>query len=160
MTTSGKTATKPVGRLDASMLLARKGEAQPAVRATTQNNPGLAWGVHTPAADAHHPSQPQPRAVHTQPPVSQGHRPTASARLRADSFMGQGQQAHSLGRSVSHDRDPVALTLRVEDNTYLRLAYLAQAMGTSVQKVLASALEHHLTEHGLPVTRKLVVRPK
>ena len=58
------------------------------------------------------------------------------------------------------DRDPVALTLRVEDNTYLRLTYLAQATGKSIQQVLNAALEGHLIENGVPVTRKLVVRPK
>lgn len=174
-----KSPVKPVGRLDASMLLARKGEAQPAVAATTQNNPSLAWGVYTPPVDAHHPatataaaskaSEPQARP----PQAAQfghGHKPTASAaRLRPDSFVPPrssngvkvSAQSRSLDRmAANEDRDPVALTMRVEDNTYLRLTYLAQTSGKTVQQVLNAALEGHLIENGLPVTRKLVVRPK
>ena len=55
------------------------------------------------------------------------------------------------------DRDPVALTVRMEDETYLRLKYLAQRTGRSPQQVLAEALDDHLAHHGVPHSRKLVI---
>jgi len=172
MTMSNKPAVKPTARLDASLLLARKGEASPAVAATQHNNPGLAWGA--PA----HPADFQPQSPAFSPAHIQVH---AQARLRPDSFFahahapqghgvthmgvhGSGLSARSsayTGRTrASAERDPVALTMRVEDETYLRLKYLAQHTGRSTQQVLAEALDDHLLNSGVPSSRKLVVKPE
>ena len=145
-----KAAVKPTARLDASLLLARKGEAAPAVAATQHNNPGLAWGA--PA----HPGDFQPQHTPQQPVVQ--------ARLRPESFFsGHGgrstAQLHARAR-MSPERDPVALTMRVEDETYLRLKYLAQSTGRSTQQVLSEALDDHLVHSGVPHSRKLMVKPE
>lgn len=146
-----KATPKPIARLDASLLVARKGEAAPSVAATQHNNPGLAWGA--PA----HPHDFQPE-THQQP-VAQ---PTVKARLRPDSFFRGATSAHASSRAtrITQDRDPVALTMRVEDETYLRLKYLAQRSGRSTQEVLAEALSEHLVQSGVPQSRKLVVAPE
>lgn len=171
-----KTGVKPIARLDGSLLLARKGEAAPSVAATQHNNPALAWGA--PA----HPADYQPQTALAQsasaasaasaPPSQQ---PVASARLRPDSFQGGAFTAHGRGAAaypqhhpashstprvrapLNQQRDPVALTLRVEDEMYLRLKYLAQHTGRSTQQVLAEALDGHLTNNGVPRSRKLVI---
>jgi len=151
---------KPIARLDSSLLLARKGEAAPSVAATQHNNPGLAWGA--PA----HPADYQPQVAPPQPlssaPTASSQQPIASARLRPDSFHGFAGHGRSVPtprvRVPQHQpRDPVALTLRVEDEMYLRLKYLAQHTGRSTQQVLAEALDGHLTDQGVPRSRKLVI---
>ncbi|MFC1673868.1 hypothetical protein ACFL12_06940 [Pseudomonadota bacterium] len=176
------TSTKPAARLDSSLLLARKGEAQPAIHATSQNNPGLAWGGELHPEDfqaqiqTQHAVQPQPKPqqqpaqLHVQPvakPVAQSvtkpvakpvAKPTsrANARLRPDSFLG----AHTKKRpGTSLGVEQVAMTLRVDDETYLRLKYLAQNSGHSTQHVLNEAINAHLGREGLPRTRKLMVKP-
>ena len=164
MTTSnkpqGKPMTKPLARLDASLLLARKGEASPAVAATQHNNPGLAWGAPVHPGDF----QPQMSTQAHQQATQPDPQPVAKARLRPDSFF----SAHGRGSAnpyakprtrATQDRDPVALTMRVEDETYLRLKYLAQRTGRSTQQVLAEALDVHLVHSGVPHSRKLVVKP-
>lgn len=172
-----KPTVKPLARLDASLVLARKGEASPAVAATQHNNPGLAWGAPAHPEDFQPHGQPhgQPLAGVRQPsatahfPTAQAHPPQthakqhvhaqasqhvhAQARLRPDSFF-----AANLHTRTVPDRDPVALTLRVEDETYLRLKYLAQHSGRSTQQVLAEALDVHLTHSGVPRSRKMVVK--
>lgn len=179
------TITKPVAKLDGSLLLARKGEAMPAVAANQHNNPGLAWGApahphdfqaqdlraqesrnrdcreHAPSEKAHTQHDTKPIMAHIN-----AHGPNGSARLRPDSFFtahGRGAQpAPQRGRQtrVSMDQDAVALTLRVEDETYLRLKYLAQATGRSTQQVLSDALDRHLTDNGVPRSQRLVVKPQ
>lgn len=146
-----KATPKPIARLDASLLVARKGEAAPSVAATQHNNPGLAWGA--PA----HPHDFKPETQ--QHPVAQ---PAAKARLRPDSFFRGATSAHANTRAtrITQDRDPVALTLRVEDETYLRLKYLAQRTGRSTQEVLTEALSEHLVQSGVPKSRKLMVTPE
>lgn len=160
-----KAVVKPTASLNGSLLLARKGEAAPAVAATQHNNPGLAWGA--PA----HPGDFQPQPAPQQQPIA--HQPIAQARLRPESFFSghaHSSQAHpSHGRNaaqihsrarVSQERDPVALTMRVEDETYLRLKYLAQSTGRSTQQVLSEALDDHLVHSGVPFSRKLMVKPE
>lgn len=157
-----KTTVKPLARLDASLILARKGEASPAVAATQHNNPGLAWGA--PA----HPEDFQQHGTVVRPPSTTAHFPTAQAhppqthgakavysqaRLRPDSFFAAGVRTRT-----TPDRDPVALTVRLEDETYLRLKYLAQHTGRSTQQVLAEALDVHLTHSGVPRSRKMVIK--
>lgn len=165
--TTPKPSAKPIARLDASLLLARKGEASPAVAATQHNNPGLAWGAPAHPEDF----QPQvPAQAHTtsRPAYPTAHFPTAQAqppqphaalhvkaqaRLRPDSFFA------ANGRTrATLERDAVALTMRVEDETYLRLKYLAQHTGRSTQQVLAEALDVHLSHSGVPRSRKLVIK--
>ncbi len=193
-TPSNKTAAKPVGRLDASLLLARKGEAAPSVAATQHNNPGLAWGAPAHPEDfQHQPNAHAPNGAHPgvhqaasltsigQPASSSvAPQPVAKARLRPDSFFSAhgrnlspahantsqaniAQANTSRSRSVAEtaqERDPVALTMRVEDDTYLRLKYLAQRSGLSTQEVLNEALNHHLVQSGVPQSRRLVVKPE
>lgn len=170
-----KRTVKPVGRLDASMLFARKGEAAPAMAATTQNNPGLAWGMPAEPADLHHaqahshtpqePShvaQPQTGVPHRQLAPSPSTKPTASARLRPESFLSPHGRGGFTGRprKSSVEPDAVTLTVRMEDETYLRLKYLAQSLGRSTQQILGEALDKHLSHEGVPQKRKLVVRPE
>lgn len=169
MTTSNKTAVKPsvkpTARLDASLLLARKGEASPAVASTQHNNPGLAWG------EPAHPGDFQPQSlIHAHPPVQPPQpyagnpgatKPIVMARLRPDSFFaahGRGAVSMNARTRPNQDRDAVALTLRVEDETYLRMKYLAQHTGRSTQQVLAEALDNHLVHSGVPHSRKLIVQ--
>ena len=168
-TTSNKSTAKPIAkpmaRLDASLLLARKGEASPAVAATQHNNPGLAWGAPVHPGDFTPHLQEAPHVAAPQPAADAASGPVVTARLRPDSFF----TAHS--RSVSktpktpwkrpaQDREPVALTMRVADETYLRLKYLAQSKGRSTQQVLADALDDHLVQNGVIFSRKLVVKPE
>lgn len=150
-----KATPKPIARLDASLLVARKGEAAPSVAATQQNNPGLAWGA--PA----HPHDFKPE-TYQQPVAQPSAQLAAKARLRPDSFFRGATSAHANTRAtrITQDRDPVALTLRVEDETYLRLKYLAQRTGRSTQEVLTEALSEHLVQSGVPKSRKLMVTPE
>ena len=152
MTLSNKSALnvarKPAAHLDASLLLARKGEATPAVAATQYNNPGLVWGA--PA----HPGDFQPQT---------SGKPVISARLRPTSFFaahGRGAAPFTPKTRANQDHEPVALTVRVEDETYLRLKYLAQCTGRSPQQVLTEALDGHLARCGVPHARKLVICPE
>lgn len=149
-----KVSLKPVARLDGSLLLARKGEASPAVAATQHNNPGLAWEASV------HPVDFQPQAMI---PVQASGKTSISARLRPSSFFaarGRGAMPFNPKTRINQEREPVALTVRVEDETYLRLKYVAQCTGQSPQQVLAEALDDHLARGGVPKSRKLVVCPE
>lgn len=160
-------------RLDASLLLARKGEAMPAVAATSQNNPGLAWGAPAHPEDIVQPEAhptPTPKVVATarlrpehrpeqRPEYRSEHRPRADARLSPDSFFSGRNQSLPRKTPVAHNADLVALTMRIEDETYLRLKYLAQQSGRSAMHVLNDALDTHLSRSGVPKSRKLIVKP-
>lgn len=177
-------STRPVARLDASLLLARKGEAMPAIAATQYNNPGLAWGAQPHPQDfqahqPHHSHQPQAQIqaqIQTQSQVQnqaqsqiQAHQTAqpparaktmASARLRSDSFIAP-RSAKPTGRPCPQSHaDDVALTLRIEDETYLRLKYLAQKTGLSTRKILTEALTFHLVRKGVPRARKMILKPE
>lgn len=166
MTTSMKPA-----RLDGSLLLARKGEAMPAVAATSHNNPGLAWGAPAhpqdisiqPKTDVQSAPKPDPtRVVATarlRPEQRPEQRQRPDKRLSADSFFSGRNRMEHRKAPVAHNSDLVALTLRVEDDTYLRLKYLAQQSGHSPQHVLTAALDNHLSLSGVPKSRKLFVKP-
>ena len=146
------TQTKPAARLDASLLLARKGEAQPAVHATSQNNPAMAWGGGQHPDDfkvAQPAHQPTPRPA---PAPSPAHHQSNTVSPRAGAFL----TAQAKQRQA---REQVAMSLRIDDETYLRLKYLAQKTGRSTQQVFAEALEKHLLRNGLPQSRKVVLRP-
>ena len=179
MATSIKPVSRPVARLDASLLLARKGEAMPAVAATQHNNPALAWGAQPHPQDFqphhhhHHQQQqaqlhpvtqanPQPNLqAHAQPqhPV-QRIKPVATARLRSDSFVGMRTPSTGSRPCPQPQTDDVALTLRIEDEMYLRLKYLAQKSGLSTRKILNDALAFHLVRKGVPRARKMVLKPE
>lgn len=154
-----KVSSKPVARLDGSLLLARKGEASPAVAATQHNNPGLAWGAPVHSGDF------QPQAMI---PVQASGKTNISARLRPSSFFAaHGRAAMPFNpktranqERANQEREPVALTVRVEDETYLRLKYLAQCTGRSLQQVLTEALDDHLARGGVPRSHKLVICPQ
>lgn len=125
-----KPQSKPVAQLDAS-LLARKGEAVPSVRETVHNNPSLAW-QSTP--------QEKPKT-----------RPTL--RLNPRSFA-----------TEEHDRqntkgDVVAMTLKIEDESYLRLKYQSQVSGRSSQDLIRTALEFYLNSAGVPQGANWVLKP-
>ena len=166
--------------LNASLLLARKGEAMPAVAATSQNNPGLAWGapVHPedvtalPQPHPTHAHNPQSKVVatarmrpeqlpHPEPRPEQRpeHRPRSDARLSPDSFFSGRNRNEPRKVPVAHNSDLVALTMRIEDEAYLRLKYLAQQSGRSAMHVLNDALDTHLSRSGVPKSRKLIVKP-
>lgn len=153
-----KVSPKPVARLDGSLLLARKGEASPAVAATQYNNPGLAWGASV------HPGDFQPQAQHqAMSPVQASGKASISARLRPSSFFaahGRAAVPFNPKTRAAQEREPVALTVRVEDETYLRLKYLAQCTGQSPQQVLTEALDDHLVRGGVPKSRKLMICPE
>lgn len=185
MTTSNKPTVKSAARLDASLLLARKGEAAPSVAATQHNNPGLAWGAPAHPADFQPAATAQEHASHRGPQHAPQHAGSSHSgalgtvtRLRPDSFFAHAS-GHASNQASNHasnqargvvgqairtraavERDPVALTMRVEDDTYLRLKYLAQSSGRSTQQVLAEALDDHLITSGVPHSRKLVVKPE
>ena len=143
--------SRPVARLDASLLLARKGEAMPAIAATQHNNPGLAWGAqpHPQDFQSQQPPQPVARA-----------KTIATARLRTDSFTATRSVKSSARPGPQSHMDDVALTLRIEDETYLRLKYLAQKTGMSTRKILNEALAFHLVRKGVPRSRKMVLKPE
>lgn len=163
-------------RLNASLLLARKGEAMPAVAATSQNNPGLAWGGAAHPEDVTVQPQPNPtpqsKVVATarmrpeqlphpesRPEQRPEHRPRSDARLSPDSFFSGRNRNEPRKVPVAHNSDLVALTMRIEDETYLRLKYLAQQSGRSAMHVLNDALDTHLSRAGVPKSRKLIVKP-
>jgi len=155
MATSPKPASRPAprsaARLDASLLLARKGHAMPAVASTQHNNPGLAWGAHP------HPQDFQ--SQNSARPVARA-KAVATARLRSDTFVSE-RTAKANPNPRQHAQSPkddVALTLRLEDETYLRLKYLAQKSGMSAHKILNEALAFHLVRNGVPRSRKLVIK--
>jgi len=129
MSTASKAA-----RLSGSLLLARKGEATPAISRTIQNNPGLAWG------GPKHPDDFQAEIHDLHPSLSQENKP----RLEPQ-------------ESVS---DTVDLTVRIDDEFYLRLKYLAQMTERNVQHVLHDALERHFRRQGVLKTLKLAVKPE
>jgi len=142
-------ATHKPASLNASLLLARKGEAVPAIAATSHNNPNLAWG------GAAHPNdyRPQPYPSH---PKNRTKLPSAiaPARLRPRSFLGEGGPNPYMDQNI----DEVTLTLRVRDETYLRLKYLAQKSGRSTHQILGDALSSYLVRQGIPQSQKLVVK--
>ncbi|MCR4376843.1 MAG: hypothetical protein NUV50_01970 [Rhodospirillales bacterium] len=151
-----KVSLKPAARLDGSLLLARKGEASPAVAATPHNNPGLAWGASVHPGDFQPQAQPQAMS-----PVQTSGKASISARLRPSSFFAAHGRAavpfNNPKTRAAQEREPVALTVRVEDETYLRLKYLAQCTGQSPQQVLTEALDDHLVRGGVPKSRKLTI---
>jgi len=159
MATSTKPAIRPVARLDASLLLARKGEALPAIAATQHNNPGLVWGAQPHPDDfqpqsfqTHHNS---PQAPRPQQPAARVH-PSATARLRNAEALFASRTTKVPARQGPHSQlDDVALSLRLEDETYLRLKFLAQKSGLSTQKILNEALAFHLVRKGVPRSRKI-----
>jgi len=148
--------TRPAARLDASLLLARKGEAMPAIAATQHNNPGLAWGAQ-PHPQDFQPQHPQPQQVAQPAPRPQT---VATARLRTDTFVGARPFKTTARPAPQSHVDDVALTLRIEDETYLRLKYLAQKTGMSTRKILNEALTFHLVRKGVPRSRKMVLKPE
>jgi|GEM_PF-1995952 len=158
MKPASRPTSRPVARLDASLLLARKGEAMPAIAATQHNNPGLAWGAQP------HPHDFQPQQTSPQPaqPAQSAPRPqsVATARLRSDSFAPTRAVKPNARPVPQNHVDDVALTLRIEDETYLRLKYLAQKTGMSTRKILNEALTFHLVRKGVPRSQKMVLKPK
>ena len=151
--------------LNASLLLARKGEAMPAVAATSQNNPGLAWGAPAHPGDV---IQTEQRSTPPQPPnqkvvatarLRPEQRTRSDARLGPDQFFSGRTQNQPRKVPVAHNADLMALTMRIEDETYLRLKYLAQQSGRSVMHILNDALSSHLSRSGVPKSRKLIVKP-
>ncbi|HEY9080867.1 hypothetical protein [Magnetovibrio sp.] len=174
MATSIKPVSRPVARLDASLILARKGEAMPAVAATQHNNPALAWGAQPHPQDFqpqhHHQTQLHPVAHANPQPNLQAHpqpqhqvqriKPVATARLRSDSFVGMRTPSTGTRPCSQPQSDDVALTLRIEDEMYLRLKYLAQKSGLSTRKILNDALAFHLVRKGVPRARKMVLKPE
>ena len=175
MATSVKPAprptSRPVARLDASLLLARKGEAMPAIAATQHNNPGLAWGAQPHPQDFQAPDF-QAQNFQAQDFQAQSHQPhhvaqppqrtktVATARLRSDSFATTRAVKSNARPAPQSQADDVALTLRIEDETYLRLKYLAQKTGMSTRRILNEALTFHLVRKGVPRSQKMVLKPK
>ena len=158
---ASRPTTRPVARLDASLLLARKGEAMPAIAATQHNNPDLAWGAQPHPQDfqsQHH----QPQHHQPQPVAQPAPRPqtVATARLRTETFVGARPFKTNARPGPQSHVDDVALTLRIEDETYLRLKYLAQKTGLSTRKILNEALTFHLVRKGVPRSRKMVLKPE
>ena len=153
---ASRPTTRPAARLDASLLLARKGEAMPAIAATQHNNPGLAWGAQ-PHPQDFQPQHHQPQQVAQQAPRPQA---VATARLRTESFVGARPFKTNARPGPQSHADDVALTLRIEDETYLRLKYLAQKTGMSTHKILNEAVTFHLVRKGVPRSRKMVLKPE
>lgn len=138
------TGTKPAARLDASLLLARKGEASPAIVATQHNNPGLAWG------EARHPEDFQGPQSHGTPskPV-----PNMTARLRTESLFAR--QKKRMRPASYPQGESVLINLHLQDDTYLRLKYLSQKMPATIQNIITNALRDYLERNGVPKTRNI-----
>ena len=104
-----KTSTniKPAASLSSS-LLARKGEAMPAVAATIHNNPGLAWGEHR-HADEKEIRRTKRVDTTRAPSVLTARKHTTKVSVKKTPTKQKG--------------DSIALIFNIEDEHYMRLKY-------------------------------------
>lgn len=133
------TRRKSPAKLDAS-LLARKGEAVPAVAATVHNNPSLAWDM----------TAAPKRASHSRNRSRLGPHSFAKAFANEKSFQPSRQQTKA---------DAVAMIFKIEDQTYLRLKYQSQMSGQSSQDLIRMALEFYLNAAGVPQGSNWLIKP-
>jgi len=158
------TSTKPAASLSAS-LLARKGEAIPAVAATLYNNPGLAWGDDTSSGGvkpAHHAKRidatPAPTVV-AQHANGKQHS-LIKKYLKPLPRKSDNEKTPSISKNATRQKgDSVALILNIEEENYMRLKYKAQISGKSSQEIVRKAIERYLDEEGVPRGSGWVVKP-
>ncbi len=161
---------KPAASLDASML-ARKGEAQPAIVATVFNNPALAWeraneALHTTLRPL---TQTEPRPANRPATESRADGALTSKRL---SLAGHAKSEAANKPAIKPDVKPaakaesktqkgdaVAMIFKMDEAAYLRLKYQAQMDGRSSQELIRAALDHYLDEVGAPKESRWRVRP-
>ena len=157
------TSTKPAASLSAS-LLARKGEAMPAVAATLYNNPSLAW--ESDAGDGvnsnHHAKRidttPAPAVVAQKVAVKQ--HSIIKKYLKPLPRKGDSEKTPSISKSnVRQKGDSVALILNIEEENYMRLKYKAQISGKSSQEIVRKAIERYLDDEGIPHGHGWTVKP-
>ncbi|MDH5772959.1 MAG: hypothetical protein OEY84_07475 [Rhodospirillaceae bacterium] len=157
------TNTKPAASLSAS-LLARKGEAVPAVAATLYNNPSLAWGgdVGDGTNSNHHAKRidttPAPAVVAQKVAVKQ--HSIIKKYLKPLPRKGDSEKTPSISKSnVRQKGDSVALILNIEEENYMRLKYKAQISGKSSQEIVRKAIERYLDDEGMPHGHGWTVKP-
>ena len=157
------TSTKPAASLSAS-LLARKGEAIPAVAATLYNNPSLAWGSDTTDGmnSGHHAKRidttPAPTVV-TQKATGKQHS-IIKKYLKPLPRRGDNEKTPSISKNgIRQKGDSVALILNIEEENYMRLKYKAQISGKSSQEIVRRAIERYLDDEGTPRGNGWAIKP-
>jgi len=157
------TNTKPVASLSAS-LLARKGEAMPAVAATLYNNPSLAWGDDVDAKNySHHAKRidatPAPSVVTQQ--INGAPHSLVKKYLKRLPHKSSVEKPVSISKKNNNRQkgDSVALILNIEDENYMRLKYMAQTSGKTSQEIVRKAIERYLDEEGAPRGHGWTVKP-
>ena len=158
MKTNINPSAKPVASLSAS-LLARKGEAMPAVAATIYNNPSLAWGE---------PIQKDESINHHAKRIDTSHAPSVFTSGSANEKLQQIKKHLKLSPKQTKENtkverrakiDSVALILNIEDENYMRLKYHAQISGKTSQEIIRRAIEEYLDQAGTPTGPEWVIKP-
>ena len=134
---------KPAASLSSS-LLARKGEAMPAVAATIYNNPGLAWGGHRHADEK--------EIRHTKRVDTTRAPSVLTARKHTTKVSVKKTPAKQKG-------DSIALIFNIEDEHYMRLKYQAQVSGKTSKELIRKAIEYYLDAKGTPTGPTWMVKP-
>ncbi len=142
---------KPVASLS-SALLARKGEAIPAVAATIYNNPGLAW-------DEQHLSD--KKTIHHAKRVDTTVAPsTLGLRTQSASKKSHGTVKNVLKKTPAKQKgDSIALIFNIEDEHYMRLKYQAQVSGKTSKELIRHAIEQYLDAEGTPSGPSWMIKP-
>ena len=145
---------KPVASLS-STLLARKGEAMPAVASTIYNNPGLAWDEkeirHTKRIDTKRTDI--KRTDTTRAPS------VLTTRTHKTKMPVKKMTIKPAPAPVKQKGDSIALIFNIEDEHYMRLKYQAQVSGKTSKELIRKAIEHYLDAEGTPVGSDWVVKP-
>ena len=140
---------KPVASLS-STLLARKGEAMPAVASTIYNNPGLAWDEkeirHTKRTDTK-------RTDTTRTPS------VLTTRTHKTKMPVKKMTVKPTPTPVKQKGDSIALIFNIEDEHYMRLKYQAQVSGKTSKELIRKAIEYYLDAEGAPIGSDWVVKP-
>ena len=157
------TSTKPAASLSAS-LLARKGEAIPAVAATLYNNPSLAWGGDV--SDGINSNNHAKRIDTTPAPALVTQKATPRQHSLVKKYLkplprkGDNEKTPSISKkSVKQKGDLVALILNIEEENYMRLKYKAQISGKSSQEIVRKAIERYLDDEGTPRGHGWAIKP-
>ncbi|MCK5546962.1 MAG: hypothetical protein KAI27_06275 [Rhodospirillaceae bacterium] len=156
-----KTSTniKPVASLS-STLLARKGEAIPAVAATIYNNPGLAWDKQQPGGEKtiHHTK----RMDTTAAPSVLGLRAQSASKkshIAVKNVLKKTLTKDLAKQPAKQKGDSIALIFNIEDEHYMRLKYQAQVSGKTSKELIRNAIEQYLDAEGAPNSSAWVIKP-
>lgn len=145
---------KPVASLS-STLLARKGEAVPAVAATIYNNPGLAWNEQrlSDKKTIHHAK----RVDTTVAPSILSLQPQSTKKTSHNTV---NAVKNSLKKSPAKQRgDSIALIFNIEEEHYMRLKYQSQVSGKTNKELIRQAIEQYLDGEGTPSGPSWMIKP-